>query len=251
MAANGNGINLIDEQEEKKDGRKAFALGALAVVAVAGAIGLGFVLGGGNDKGGAVAGASSEPTKVVEASATAAQGGDESQTPAGDPGASTEGGEAPADIPGNGDSGDTDEAPPATNTPIPTDTPAPATETPVPPTETPTETPTARATPSGECAFCPDVDLVVIDFFAPVFESGGRTHCPEGTIVAVTLNESSDIWVEYTYFGVEQVTSVEHGTFGIFNLGGGPAIFPAMNIVVHAEDAFGNDSTFVPPLYDC
>ncbi len=84
-----------------------------------------------------------------------------------------------------------------------------------------------------------------------MFESGGRTHCPEGTIVAVTLNETSDIWVEYTYFGGDFETSVQNGTFGYFNLGGGPFFFPAMNIVVHAKDATGNTSTFNPPLYDC
>lgn len=250
MATNDNGINLIDEQEEKKDGRKAFALGTLAAVAVAGAIGLGFVLGGSSNAGGEVAGASIEPTRVVKVSPTASQSTDQPQNPAGNPGTSSDSGNSGSDAGENTDNGE-GEAPPAINTPIPTDTPVPPTETPVPPTETPTDTPTATATPSGECAFCPDLDLVLIDFVAPVFESGGRTHCPEGTIVAVTLNEVADVWVEYTFFGVDQTTSVQHGTFGIFNLGGGPAIFPAMNIVVHAEDAFGNASTFVPPLSGC
>jgi hypothetical protein len=247
MATNDNGINLIDEQHEKNDGRKALALGTLVALGVAGAMGLGFILRGDGAPTGEVLSGQTEPTRIVRTTPTTATG--QQGGPQEEPSPQTGGhGEDSAATDGDGEAV---EPPPPTNTPAPTGTPVPPTETPVPPTETPTNTPTATATPSGECAFCPDLDLVLIDFFAPVFESGGRTHCPEGTIVAVTLNETADIWVAYTFFGADQATSVQHGTFGIFNLGGGPFFFPAMNILVHAEDAFGNTSTFVPPLYDC
>lgn len=239
MDTNGINLNTNDEQDKKDGKRTAFVLGAVAALGVAGALGLGFMLGG---NGGSSSGEGQR--QVGEVAPT--------QAPKSPAAALGEVNSASND---SGSSGDDSNVTPPTNTAepeTPTETAVPATETPVPPTETPTEEPTATATPGDGCPFCIDPGIVVvIDFTAPVFESGGRTHCPEGTIVAVTLDESADIWVEYTFFGGDFTSDVEHGEFGYFNLGGGPFIFPAMNIVVHAKDAWGNESTFAPPLTVC
>jgi hypothetical protein len=111
-------------------------------------------------------------------------------------------------------------------------TPEPPVEQPTDEPE-PTDTPEPSPTPGFVCVVCDD--LVLVDIRAPVFASGGRTHCDEGTIVIVTLNEESDIWVTYTWFGTPFVSEVDGGTLGYFNLGGGPVLFPAMNIVVHPK----------------
>lgn len=47
-------------------------------------------------------------------------------------------------------------------------------------------------------------------------------------------------------------TEVQNGTIGYFNLGGGPHIFRAKDIEVHARDASGNLSTGLnTEVYDC
>lgn len=250
-----NGINLFDQHnnEEKNQGRKrAFVLGAAVALTAAAALGIGAMIGSKSNDGGeeqarrtgierpVSSGQAVEPTATTQ-NAGAVLGGDV-EPPA----------DNSADQPA-GDSGDVE--PPATNTPVPpapTDTPVAPTDTPEP-EATPTDTPTATPTADGGCVWCIDPGIIVVlDLTPPEFLSGGRTHCPEGTIVAVTLDEEADIWVEYKWFGVEQVSATtEDATFGYFNLGGGPFLFPAMNIVVHAVDAWGNESTFAPPLTDC
>jgi len=237
-------FNSPDSRNRKRRGT-AIVLGAIAAVGVAGALGLGFVLGGGND-------GSAARDRIVSAAPDASPA---TSTPANGTSAPDGGGASSA--PATGSTSDADGGggapppPPATSTPVP-----PATETPVPPTATPTAEPeptdTPTATPTPGCVFCIDPDILgVIDLAPPAFESGGRTHCPEGTIVAVTLDEDADIWVEYTFWGLNMMSETDHGAIGYFNLGGGPILFPAMNIVVHAKDSWGNESTFNPPLYDC
>ncbi|HLB24656.1 MAG TPA: hypothetical protein VJP07_11225 [Dehalococcoidia bacterium] len=264
MATQNDGINLFDQEPDERDRkdskRTAFALGALAALGVAGALGVGFVLGGGNSSGGEVKGDTSEPTRVVRLSPTPSNpqtgGQDQPQAPAGNTqsGASDSGDNGSTDG-GSMDAGDSGSEPPApTNTPEP---PAP-TETPVPPTETPTSTPTATATPSGApCPWCPDLDLVdpgiIIDLFPPQFDYANAMNCPAGTLVGASVNEEAEMWVTYTVLGLFDSES-EHMfdvNVAIFNIGGGPFIFPAGNIVVHARDAMGNESSQATDWMGC
>ena len=244
-----NGINLHsqDHQEKKQGRRRAFALGAVIVIGVASALGIGAMIGS-NSSGGSEDQARRsgvdrpvQTTTVAEPTAVAETHNEATGQVLG------------GDVAPQGNTGGVSEQP-ATSTPepvIPTETPVPPTNTPIP--EEPTDTPTATPTTEPEdCPFCIDPVIVVLDFTAPQFLSGGRTHCPEGTIVVVTLDEEADIWVEYTQFGNPWTSDVqEDTTIGYFNLGGGPHIFPAMNIEVHAVDAWGNESTYDAPLYDC
>lgn len=265
MATQDNGINLFDQepQQDKKGGRRtAFALGALAALGVAGALGVGFVLGGGGARGndGGVQGDKSEPTRVVRVSPTAGNpqsgGQPQPQAPAGNthPGG-PDSGDSSSTGGGGGDSGGGD-APAPTNTPEPL---AP-TETPVPPTDTPTSTPTSTPTPGGGgCPWCPDdLDLIdpgviVIDVWAPVFDYANAMNCAEGTLVGASLNEDADVWVTYSFFGLVDNVSEHQFAEGpvIFNLGGGPILFPAVDVVVHARDAAGNESSMGVSWMDC
>lgn len=273
MATQDNGINLLDQEpdQDKKGGRRTvFALGALAALGVAGALGVGFVLGGGgaSGNGGGVQGEKSEPTRVVRVSPTAGNpqtGQAQPQAPAGNtqPGGSdsgdsgsTTGGSGGTD---GGDSGSGGEPSAPTNTPEP---PAP-TETPVPPTETPTDTPTSTptATPTpggGGCPWCPDLDLIdpgviIIDIWPPAFNYANTMDCPEGTLVGASVNEVAEMWVTYSFLGlVDSESEHEFGvTVAIFNLGGGPWIFPANDVVVHAKDANGNESSMPANSLPC
>jgi hypothetical protein len=252
METNDNGISLFEQEEEKKQGRRrAFVLGAVVVLGVTAALGIGAMIGSKASDGSEERRAgvdrplgsqqAVEPTAVVDAAGAADETADE---PA-ETGEVLGGSDAPQGNTGDeGDGGVVE--PPATETPVP------ATETPVP-EDTPTDTPTATPTTEPDCEFCIDpVILGLIDLTPPQFLSGGRAHCPEGTIVAVTLDEEADVWVEYIKWGIALQSDVEEDTtFGYFNLGGGPIIFPAMSIEVHAMDAWGNESTLEPPLKDC
>ncbi len=71
MATNDNGINLIDEQQEKNDGRKAFAMGALVALGVTGAMGFGFILRGDGGQTSTVLANQTEPTRIVRQTSTA------------------------------------------------------------------------------------------------------------------------------------------------------------------------------------
>jgi hypothetical protein len=253
MATQDNGINLFDqepEQEKKGGKRTALMLGALAALGVVGALGVGFMLGGGaSGNDGGVQSQKSEPTRVVRVSPTAAdpQTGGQTQP------------QAPSGSTGSGGSGSGGEPPAPANTaepPAPTETPVPPTDT---PTETPTSTPTATATPSGGgCPWCPDdLDLidpgVVIDVWPPIFNYANAMNCPEGTLIGASVNEDADVWVSYSFFGLFESESAQQFAEGpvIFNLGGGPAIFPAVDIVVHARDAAGNESSVDVNWMDC
>jgi len=254
MATQNSGINLFDQDPQdsgKKDGKRtAFALGALAALGVAGALGVGFVLGGGagNGNDGGVKGDTSEPTRVVRISPTAAhpQAGGQTQP------------QAPSGNTQPGDTGSGGEPPAPTNTPeppAPTDTPVPPTET---PTDTPTATPPATSTPSGDpCPWCPDLDLIdpgiIIDLFPPQFDYANSMNCPAGTLVGASVNEDAEMWVTYTVLGLFDAES-EHVfdvNVAIFNIGGGPFFFPAGSIVVHARDAMGNESSQATDWMPC
>ena len=180
-------------------------LGGLAALGIAGALGLGFVMGGrGGDAQQQRRGRSVSPTQRVQVSPTAgAATQDEQQS--GNAGAGTtqdSGSDAGSTDTGADDGG----APAATNTsePAPTETPEPptstATATPEDPTSTPTATPTA-----GPCAWCPDLDLidpgVIIDLVAPTIAPVSYKACVSNLHVYFETNEDADMWVVWSVDG--------------------------------------------------
>lgn len=279
-----NGISLFDQQPEpeKKDRRTAFVLGGLAALGIAGALGLGFVVGGrgGDGPRGGVDGASVSPTQQAQASppakaqTTPAQNTQPSgQAPAGNTqngnggnpgGAATQPASNSGDTSGAGDgpaptNTSVPAAPPApaTNTPVPpTSTPVPPTHTPVPPTSTPTSTPTATATPPMiPCPWCPIIDPPVIfdpgiilhlDFTPPVFSSVDYVNCLFTHTVSFSVNEHSELWVTYDHNGVPQETGHGDGMGIGFNLGAGFLWDTYDNVVLHAKDDAGNVATLSP-----
>lgn len=266
-----NGISLFDQQpEEPKKGRRtAFLVGGLAALGVAGALGVGFVIGGrgGDGPRGAVDAVSVRPTQTVPVSPTAkpqtqiANAQPAGQAPAADSqnsqptsnsGDTSGAGDGPADPP----------APPApTNTPVPpTSTPVPPTHTPVPPTHTPTSTPTATATPHVvPCPWCPIIDplpfdpgiILHLDLTPPVFSSVDYVNCLFSHTVSFSVNEDSELWVTYDHNGIPQETGHGHGMGIGFNLGAGFFWDTYDNVTLHAVDNAGNAATFTPPAPLC
>ncbi len=241
-------METTNSNQNRKSRRNAFIIASVAAVSIAGALGLGIMYGSsGSD-------ATDDRPQAVRPTSTATQANGDSTEQQPQLIGQVEGSVSQPQQPADSNSGDAGEPAPPTNTPeppAPTMTPEPAVEEPTDEPE-PTDTPEPSPTPDDgfECVVCDEI-VELVDIWAPEFLTGGRTHCDEGTIVVVTLDEEADIWVTYTMYGVAQVSEVDHGTFGYFNLGGGPVIFPAMNIMVHAEDASGNQSSVNPGLYDC
>ena len=199
-----NGISLFDQQPEepKKDRRTAFLLGGIAALGVAGALGVGFVIGGrgGDGRDGGVDGASVSPTQQAQGSPTAnPQTQDANPQPAGQAPAGKRPEQRrrqprqrcrPARV-GRGRHVGCRRRPRARRPPPPPPPPPPAdkharpadeappvppTSTPVPPTSTPTSTPTATPTatppPMVPCPWCPIIDpgIIIIDpgVFLPI-----------------------------------------------------------------------------------
>ncbi len=285
MNSNDSGINLFDQQPEPKRNRKtALALTGLVALGLAGAIGLGFVIGG---RGGSSAGASAGATSTATVSADATQyvaGAAQptraphthgaNTTPAATPtqiggyatggSASAEGSVSNAGDPSAPVSTNTAAAPAATNTSVaaaststpipPTNTPVAPTSTSVPPTSTATSTPIATAT-AGVCVVCLDpvihvcVPCLIIDVTPPSFSSTYVANCPGGTYVEFHTSESAELWVTYTFLGIPNETLHVHGTSFSTTIGG--VIFYASDIVFHATDDAGNAATFAPTTDIC
>lgn len=240
-----NGISLFDQQQPepaKKDRKTAFVLGGIVVLGIAGALGLGFVLGGHGDdaRSSSVDGVSVSPTQSVQVSPTAGAASQSGNT-AGDTAQDASGA-------GSTDAGtDVGDAPAATNTsePAPTETPEPpastATATPEDPTSTPTATPT-----SGPCAWCPDLDLVdpgvvLIDFVAPTIAPVSYKACVSNLHVYFETNEHADMWVVYSVDGgLAHVSGIESGQVFEKDIALGAA-FVTVKFQLHAKDDNGNE----------
>ncbi len=243
-----NGISLFDQQQPeppKKDRKTVFVLGGIAALGIAGALGLGFVMGGrgGDARQSSGDGVSANPTRRVQVSPTAAtQGAPQSGSAAVGTASEDDGSDA-----GSTDTGADDDAPAATNTtePAPTETPEPptstATATPEDPTSTPTATPTA-----GPCAWCPDLDLidpgvVLIDLVAPTINPVSYKACVSNLHVYFETNEDADMWVVWSVDGgFAHVSGVESGQVFEKDIALGAA-FVTVKFQLHAKDDNGNE----------
>jgi hypothetical protein len=222
----------------------AFALGALAAFAVAGALGLGFMLGTQHQ------GEEASARSKADASATPTPGEPTvAAVPSSTQGAVLGAEQAPAiaTAGGGGASAGTSDDQPAPHTATPE--PAGPTDTPEP-TDTPTVTPTVTpAVDPDTCTFCSQPEFV-IDVSAPEFSMVTAQDCWWGTEIEFELSEEASSWVEYDLYGDHETTAVQHGTSGSFVI---DTVYPYVpkNILIHAEDAWANHATTVATVGSC
>lgn len=186
-----------DNSQENRNSKRTLICIGLAAVAVAGALGAAFMLGG--RTGGSVE--SSVDGQAAVSPTAAAEGSVEGSTVNPD-GQSNQAQGSDNDLPG------------------PTETPASADQG---EEETPTDTPTATSTPSGECAFCLDGDLAAeptptstpdpcplcndLDLVAPVdtpptISNISTSFCYPTMAVFFDVEDADSVWFTFVHNGV-------------------------------------------------
>jgi len=99
--------------------------------------------------------------------------------------------------------------------------------------------------PPPPCLVCGPIlpgIIVHADATPPVISGVDFHPCLGRVSVSFDVNEHADLWVTYTDGGAARATAHQSGTHGDFALAGGP-LSPIRNIVLHAVDDAGNEST--------
>lgn len=253
---------------ETSKNRRTYIIGAIAGLALAGAMGAAFMLGSNS-------GRDTKATVERDSSATAASPASTDGGPINQPQpavagqASEQDGDGPS-APAGGDSGE-----PA---PVePTATPTVAQPTDEDDDDDPTATPTATstATPHGpdgfaaeptptntpdSCPLCNDLELAIPVDYEPEISNISTSFCYPNLVVFFTLEHADAVWFTYVYDGVTyHSTHIDADTFlgflsdDVTSLGWGALLID--NIRIHATDDQGNhtvsDEIPMPELEFC